>query len=107
MKLTIRSRHMEITTSTYEEIWRRIYMAFGRVSSLVDEVELTLTDLNGPKGGVDKRCRLNIRGRGIAKVSVEHVGVNTVATVAMAAERAEQAILRRLARRRSFAPAMA
>jgi hypothetical protein len=106
MKLTIRLRHLEIPTAMYQEIWRRVHTALGRVSPLIEEVELTISDLNGPKGGVDKRCRLNVRGRGMPVVSIEDVGVNLVATAAMAAERAEQTILRRLARRRAFAPSI-
>lgn len=102
MKLTIRSRQLQLTTATQQEIWRRIYRVFGRVSPWIREVDLTLSDINGPRGGADKRCQLHIRGRGMAEVVVEHVGVEALAAVALAAERAEQVILRRLSRRRAF-----
>lgn len=102
MKLTIRSRQLQLPTATQQEIWRRVYRVFGRVSPWIREVDLTLSDINGPRGGADKRCRLQIRGRGMAEVVVEHVGVEALAAVALAAERAEQVILRRLSRRRAF-----
>jgi hypothetical protein len=38
---------------------------------------------------------------------IEHVGVDTLATIAMAAERAAQTAVRKLARRRLFAPLLA
>jgi hypothetical protein len=68
---------------------------------------VTVTDINGPKGGADKQCRLRVRGDSIPTLVVEHVGIDTVATVALAAERAEQVVLRTLARRRGFAPMLA
>jgi ribosome-associated translation inhibitor RaiA len=107
MKLSIRTRHLTLTPETHEEIRSRIYHAFGRISPWVRAVDVTLADTNGPKGGADKQCRLRVRGRGISGVVIEHVGVETVATVSLAAERAEQVILRNVARRRSFAPLLA
>jgi putative sigma-54 modulation protein len=102
MKLKIRSRQVQLPTATQQEIWRRIYRVFGRVSPWIREVDLTLSDINGPRGGADKRCQLHIRGRGMAEVVVEQVGLDALAAVALAAARAEQVILRRLARRRAF-----
>lgn len=107
MKLTIRTRHLLVTPATQDEIRRRIYAAFGRITPWIRTVDLTLTDINGPKGGADKQCRLRIRGRGMSGIVVEHVGIDTLATVSSAAERAEQVVLRKVARRRSFAPVLA
>lgn len=107
MKLTIRTRHLLLTPDTHGEIRRRIYVAFGRISPWIRAVDITLADINGPRGGADKQCRICIRGRGVTGVVVEHVGVDTLATVSAAAERAAQAVLRKLARRRSFAPVLA
>jgi putative sigma-54 modulation protein len=107
MKLTIRTRHLELTPATHDEVRRRTFVAFGRISPWIRSVDITLADINGPKGGADKQCRLRIRGRGMTGVVVEHVGVDTLATVMSAAERAAQAVLRKVARRRSFAPVLA
>ncbi|MGE0401646.1 MAG: HPF/RaiA family ribosome-associated protein [Kofleriaceae bacterium] len=104
MKLTIRTRHLEITPETSEEIRQRLYNAFARISPWIRAVDVTIVDINGPKGGADKQCRLRVRGRSIPSIVIEHVGVDTLATIATVAERAEQTVLRRVARRRVFAP---
>jgi hypothetical protein len=104
MKLTIRTRHLVITRETLQEIRHRIYLAFSRISPWIRAVDVTVADINGPKGGADKQCRICIRGRGITGVVVEHVGTSTAATVSSAAERAEQVVLRQVARHRLFAP---
>jgi hypothetical protein len=107
MKLTIRTRHLILTPETHNEIRHRLYVAFGRISPWIRAVDVTLTDINGPKGGADKQCRLRVRGRGMTGVVIEHLGADALATVSFAAERAVHAILRKASRRRSFAPLVA
>lgn len=107
MKLTIRTRHLVLTPEVTAEVQRRIEHTFHRIAPCIRTVDVTIADINGPKGGADKQCRLRVRGRSVPNVVVEHVGMDTLATVAFAAERAEQAILRKMARRRGFAPALA
>ncbi len=107
MKITIRTRHLMLTPETHEEIRSRIHRAFSRIRPWVRAVDVTLADINGPKGGADKQCRLRVRGPGLTNVVVEHVGVETLPTISLVLERAEQVILRKVARRRSFAPLLA
>ena len=107
MKLTIRTRHLTLTPEALEEIRRRIELVFARIRPWIRAVDVTIADINGPKGGADKQCRMRVRGRGVGSVIVEQVGLATPATVAFAAERAEQVILRKVARRRAFAPLLA
>lgn len=107
MKITIRTRHLMLTAETHEEIRARIHRAFSRISPWVRAVDVTLADINGPKGGADKQCRLRVRGPGLTGVVVEHVGVETLPTISLVLDRAEQVLLRKVARRRSFAPQLA
>lgn len=107
MKLTIRTRHVELTPELSAELEQCIERAFDRIRPLVTRIDLTIVDINGPKGGPDKQARLRLRGRSLPGIVVEHVGIDTLATVALVAERAEQAVLRKAARRRAFAPALA
>ena len=39
---------------------RRLAFAFGRFGPLLRRVAVRLTDLNGPRGGVDKACPLAV-----------------------------------------------
>lgn len=107
MKLDIRTRHITLTPEARNEVRRRIYAALARISPWIRSIDITVTDINGPKAGADKQCRLRIRGRSIPDVVVEHVGTDTLATIVMAAGRAEQVVVRKMARRRTFAPLLA
>lgn len=107
MKLTVRTRHLELSPETSAEIRQRLYTAFARISPWIRAVDVTVADINGPKGGADKQCRLRIRGRSIPTIVVEHLGTDTLATISTTASRAEQAVLRKVARQRVFAPILA
>lgn len=107
MKLDIRSHHLTLHADDHQAIRKRIFQAFGRVSPWIANVQITLSDVNGPKGGADKRCRLHVRLRSMMGVVVEEVGVDVLEAVASASRRAEQTILRKIARHRTFAPMLA
>lgn len=102
MKIDIRTRHLELSAEASEEVRHRIRSALDRLSLAIDTVDVTLTDINGPRGGADKQCRLRVRGPSIPRIVIEHVGHDTIATVTAAAERTQQAVVRRMARRRTF-----
>ncbi len=61
MKMLIRSKTSEINQSLYDYIDRRVDFALGRFSRLIDFIRVDLFDLNGPKGGLDKRCEIKIK----------------------------------------------
>lgn len=107
MKLTIRSRHVSLTPKDDADLRYRVLHAFERVQLLAEAIDITIADTNGPKGGADKQCRLRVRGRSIPRIVVESVGVDVFSTVAVAADRAQQVLLRKVARRRRFLPALA
>jgi putative sigma-54 modulation protein len=107
MKIAIRTRHLLLTPETHDEIRHRIELSLGRVGPWILAVDVTITDINGPKGGPDKLCRLRVRGRGTPRVVIEHLGTDVLATASFAANRAANVILRKIARGRSFAPLLA
>jgi ribosome-associated translation inhibitor RaiA len=57
----MRGKRIELTDEVKESIHRRIYFSVGRFADWIREVKIMLTDMNGPRGGVDKSCQVNIR----------------------------------------------
>ena len=103
MKLVLRSRHVVLTPTLRDQILRRIELAFARISSEIHAVNCTISDVNGPRGGPDKLVSLRVRGA-FGGLIVEHTGTDAATAVSLAADRAERALLRSIARRRSFVP---
>jgi len=81
-------------------IERRLRFALGRFESRIDGVTLRLTDVNGPRGGIDKRCQVAVAlvPRGV--VMVEGFDHDPFALVARVAKRVGQSVRRELGRRR-------
>jgi len=79
---------------------RRVRFALGRFADRVGRVTVHLTDVNGPRGGVDQRCRIAVAlvPRGVARV--EGSGHDPFALVARVAKRVGRSVRRALARRR-------
>lgn len=107
MKLTIRCRQLLLDHQNNAEIRSRVLHVFSRIQQFIRDIDLTIADINGPKGGLDKLCRLRVRGRSLPNIFIEHVGIDAMLTIAVAAERAQQVVLRKIARRRRFVPATA
>jgi len=107
MKLTVRARHVVLSEEISTELRHRLQQVFSRLLPAIQTVDVTITDINGPKGGADKQCRVRVRGPSLPAVVVKQTGVDVIATVAAAARRAEQVVIGKMARRRAFAPALA
>ena len=73
--------------------------ALDPVRSLLYWVDVYLTDVNGPKGGPDKRCRV-VAHLPTGPVVVRRAGRDPVAAVTAAAVRCRRLIRSRLRRRR-------
>mgnify|MGYP002777057177 CR=1 FL=1 len=48
-------------TDALDALQRRAHRQLQRVAHLVAEIVVSLADLNGPKGGVDRQCQLQAR----------------------------------------------
>ena len=60
-------------------------------------MDVTLSDLNGPRGGIDKRCLVQVKLDGLMSVVVEDVQSDLYTAINRAAGRAGRTVMRRLA----------
>jgi ribosome-associated translation inhibitor RaiA len=81
---------------------RRARFVMRRLSWLVPRARICLSDDNGPRGGVDKRCRLQLQLPGRPDVVVEDTHSDLYAAIAAAVERAARALGRRSGRLRQL-----
>lgn len=59
MKIEVRASNVPISEPLALHIVQRLKFALRRYASRVEHVVVRLVDLNGPKGGPDKRCTLS------------------------------------------------
>jgi putative sigma-54 modulation protein len=62
MKLSLRVRGATADKELTEQVRNRAAVALGRFSDRVNSVVVRLDDMNGPKGGIDKRCTVEVTG---------------------------------------------
>ena len=83
-----------------DHIEERLESALSRLDGWVQKATVYLDDVNGPRGGVCKLCRVVVTANGIQTVVVTEVGESVQASVSRAIRRAVSALKRRVKQRR-------
>jgi ribosome-associated translation inhibitor RaiA len=79
---------------------RRLEFALSRFSARVRQVSARVADLNGPRGGIDKRCVITLRReRSTRPIVIEDSDVDPMVAIDRAADRAGRTVARALSRR--------
>lgn len=79
-------------------IERKLLFALGRFWRRIERVDVRLSDDNGPRGGIDKRCRLQVSLRSMDPLVVTAVDADFHGAISRAADKAGQALVRRIER---------
>ena len=101
MLLSIHSRTIPLTSPLRSQVERKLRFALDRILDRLQTIRVRLEDVNGPRGGVDKRCVIQVRGERGFSIRTEHTATDTLAALHEAAERLERVITRDLDRRRT------
>ncbi len=94
------SQGVKDTRMLREHIDRRLGFALGRFGDKVKHVAIHLTDQNGPRGGVDIRCKIHAQLHPHGQLFIEQDDVDPEQAVEVASIRLGQAIRRELERQR-------
>jgi putative sigma-54 modulation protein len=100
MRIDLRSSNVPISEALREHILRKLDFAIRRFARHVDRVVVRLVDVNGPRGGPDKRCRIIAHLAPTGSVIVEAMDADAYAAASQAATRLDERVARALARQR-------
>lgn len=98
MKIQVRFRALEPSPALRAHVMRRVLFHLDRYGHELTSVFLRISDVNGPKGGPDKRCQVTAEGRRLPRITIEAFSEDAYAAVATAVDRAGHAVGRGLAR---------
>jgi ribosomal subunit interface protein len=101
MKLIITGKRVKLDEALREHIERRVYFALSRFSPRIARVSVTVEDVNGPRGGIDKRCRILVKLDRMEELKVETTDAEIYDAVAATADRVGRSVQRKLDRRRT------
>ncbi|MBK5104140.1 MAG: HPF/RaiA family ribosome-associated protein [Burkholderiales bacterium] len=107
MRIEIKIRGFTLTAPLLEHTERRLRFALTRTSDRIKRVVVRLGDHNGPRGGADKFCKIQVILEHPPSIFIEDAGVDLYAVIDRAAERAGRNVAKRVERLRAdVRPAM-
>ena len=95
MEILVHTKHVK---ADEEHIRSEILRVVERFAARLTRVDAYVRDVNGAKGGVDMRCVLEARPRGLDPVSAEHEAETPQDAVAAAAGKLERILETRFGR---------
>jgi hypothetical protein len=93
MNVQIRWKATDRSRAVEEHLRRRLRFALGRFGGRVTSVRAWLEDVNGPRGGLDKRCAIDLEGE-LGPRRVEVLDADFYTAVDRAADAAGRSLTR-------------
>ena len=100
MQIEIQARNFPLTQAMRGHVERRLGFALSTRHEHIQRILVRLSDINGPRGGHDKCCHIQVALPQLADVIVEDTESNLYAAIDRAADRASRTVARKLARQR-------
>ncbi len=102
MNLKIQAQDLPLTDGLRQHVATRLAYALNHGQDVVTRVVVRLSDVNGPRGGEDKCCGIEVRLKGSPALIVEDTQTDLYVAIDRATERIGRTLDRHLARRRKF-----
>ncbi|CAN5910531.1 hypothetical protein BH11PSE8_BH11PSE8_01220 [soil metagenome] len=103
MNVDIQSLGFPTTDALSGHAKRRLRFVLARHSDRIARVSMRLGDCNGPRGGMDKFCRVQVHLIDAPVAVIHDIGADLYEVIDRAADRAGRTVVKHLDRARSFA----
>jgi putative sigma-54 modulation protein len=100
MQIDLQARNFSLTDALRSHVKRRLDSALSTRDEHIQRVSVRLSDINGPRGGEDKRCHIQVVLPQLPDVVIEDTDEDLYSAIDRAADRAGRTVGRRLARQR-------
>ncbi|WP_269530949.1 HPF/RaiA family ribosome-associated protein [Chitinimonas sp. BJYL2] len=98
MKIEIKAHNFTVSDGLRAFVNHRLALGLRRHRERIRQVTVRLADINGPRGGIDKHCTVQIALYHLPDVLIEDVEADLHQAISRAADRASRTVTRRLAR---------
>jgi ribosome-associated translation inhibitor RaiA len=96
--VTIRAMHTSLDEETKAFVRRSLGRKLGKFAEHIERISVRYEDVNGPKGGLDKVCRIQVTLSGLPPVVVDHAGEQFMDAYDLAVDNLQRAVRRHLDR---------
>jgi len=94
MNIEVKQHHVELQNSIIDNIHRHIVADLERFDHMIRRVCVQISDINGPRGGEDKSCRIQVYLKRASAVIIEDRGASLMAVIGRAVARVDMAMSR-------------
>ena len=102
LRIDIQARNFLLTDGLRRYAERRLHFALSCCQDRLQRIVIRLSDINGPRGGADKRCLLRVVLNGLPDVVIEDIEANPYVAIDRAADRAGRTVVRKIDRQQSL-----
>ncbi|HEB56347.1 MAG TPA: HPF/RaiA family ribosome-associated protein [Gammaproteobacteria bacterium] len=102
MQINIQARDFSLTNALRSHAERRLRFALTCCDDHIQRIIMRLSDINGPRGGADKRCHLQLILIGLPDVVIEDIEADLYVAIDRATDRAGRTLLRKIDRQKSL-----
>lgn len=101
MDVQMFAQEFALTPSLRDHLEHRLRFAFARTRNQIGRIVVRLRDLNGPRGGRDKVCQVNVSIPGRPEVVIHEVQEDMYNAIDFALKRAAYRAMRLIMRKRA------
>lgn len=102
MQIDIQARQFTLTEALRSHAERRLRFALTCCDDHIQRIVMRLSDINGPRGGADKRCHLQIVLNGLPDVVIEDIEADMYVAIDRAVDRAGRSVVRKIERQQTL-----
>lgn len=102
MRLIVKSANLKLEQEHTNLIQNRVNCVFARTGNVIQSITVSLSDINGPKGGPDKQVKVKLKSDNLPVIMVVDKKSNWLAAVNSALSRVNNSFVRKVKRRKEF-----
>jgi len=102
MQIDIQALGFSLTESLRNHAERRLHFSLSCCDGHIVRAVIRLSDINGPRGGEDKHCHLQVVLAGLSDVVIEDTQADMYVAINRATDRAGRTVIRKINRQQTL-----
>ncbi len=96
MVIVVNDKQKLLSSTAINKAEKKAHAAFAKFGSNVKALEITVHDVNGPRGGVDKQCQVLVKLHKSKDIAVNVIDESLSRAIPSAINRASRSVARQL-----------
>ncbi len=96
MLVHINARHFDLTPALSNYVESKVRLMLGRYKNKIVKISVSLSDINGPKGGEDKCCKIIVKPESTSSIVVQETAANMYDAINSCSHRVKRTVNRSL-----------